>query len=70
MKALKAEAIRDMTHDEIGEKILSLKKELFNLRVQAKTGKLEKQDRIFKVKRDIARLLTIHNEQTRQTAKK
>lgn len=59
---IKSEDIRKMTVDEINTKIDALKKEYFTLRVQAKTGKLEKQHRIKDLKRDIARLLTIKRE--------
>ena len=53
---LKANDIRSMTIDEIDAKVESHKKECFSLRVQAKTGKLEKQHRIKELKRDIARI--------------
>ena len=66
---MKAQEIRDLTIDEITVKVDKCKKELFELRVQAKTGKLEKQARINEVKRDVARLLTIKNEISRKTQK-
>jgi large subunit ribosomal protein L29 len=59
---IKTEDIRGLTLDEIVEKIVSCKKDLYTLRVQAKTGKLEKQHRIKDLKKDIARLLTIKKE--------
>ena len=59
---LKAEEIRKLNSDEISQKIDELKKEHFNLRVQSKTGKLEKQHKIKIVKRNIARLLTIQKD--------
>ena len=59
---MKAQEIRELGIDEIDEKYTALKKELFTLRVQAKTGKLEKQNLISAVKKDIARLLTIKRE--------
>ena len=59
---LKVADIRNLTVDEINTKIDSCKKELFTLRVQAKTGKLEKQHRMKELRRDIARLLTVKRE--------
>jgi large subunit ribosomal protein L29 len=59
---IKAEEIRKMTKEEIETKVASLRKEHYTLRVQAKTGKLEKQHRIKALKRDIARLMTIQKE--------
>ena len=59
---LKMEDIRGLTPEELKEKINDLKKDLMNLRFQAKTGKLEQQTRVRQVRRDIARLLTVMNE--------
>jgi len=59
---IKTSEIRNMTVDEINAKIDALKKEYFTMRVQAKTGKLEKQHRIKDLRRDIARLLTVKRE--------
>jgi len=66
---IKAEDIRMMTSEEITAKIDSCKKEYFTLRMQAKTGKLEKQHRIKEIKRDIARLNTIQRELARGSKK-
>jgi large subunit ribosomal protein L29 len=63
---LSTEDIRRMTTDEIDSKIQSLKKEHFNLRVQAKTGKLENQHRIKLIKKEIARLLTVKTEMSKK----
>lgn len=49
---------------ELNEKLLSQKKELFNLRFQLATGQLENPLQIRNVKRDIARINTIITEKT------
>lgn len=59
---LKTDELRNLTKAELEEKLVALKKELFELRGQAKVGKLEKTSRIRLVRRDIARLGTILNE--------
>lgn len=59
---LKPSEIRNLSVDELKMKYDSLSRELFNLRQQARTGKLEKPDRILQTKKDIARILTILNE--------
>ena len=59
---MKASEVRDLTIDELKDKLLQLKKEQFNLRFQGATGQLEKTDRIAKVRRDIARIKTILTE--------
>jgi large subunit ribosomal protein L29 len=70
---MKPKEIREKTLKELEQKIYSLKEELFNLRYQAKTGRLEKPSRIRNIKKDIARINTIfkekENEQTTQQKK-
>ena len=60
---MKAVDVRNMSADEVKAKLLELKKEQFNLRFQRAIGQLEKTARVREVRRDIARLLTIQNEQ-------
>jgi large subunit ribosomal protein L29 len=59
---LKMEEIQGLGSDELLEKVEKLKKDLMNYRFQAKTGKLERQSTIREVRRDIARLLTVLNQ--------
>ena len=59
---MKAKEVRESTRQELEQKLHSLKKELFNLRYQAKTGRLEKPSRIRNIKRDVARINTIIGE--------
>ena len=56
---MKIDDIRGMTPDQLGEALLNLKKEQFNLRFQKATGQLEKTARVKEVRRDIARIKTI-----------
>ena len=51
-----------MTADQLGDELVKLKKEQFNLRFQAATGQLEKSSRVREVRRDIARIKTIMAE--------
>ncbi|MFC4804194.1 50S ribosomal protein L29 [Filifactor villosus] len=62
---MKADALREMTKEELASKILELKEELFNLRFQLATGQLENPVRLRHVKRDIARIKTILTEKER-----
>lgn len=59
---MKAEDIRAKSHDELTSELLTLKKEAFNLRFQAASGQLENTARVRQVRRDIARIQTILNE--------
>ena len=56
---MKAADIRVMTIDQLGDELLKLKKERFNLRFQRATGQLENTARVRQVRRDIACIETI-----------
>lgn len=60
---MKPKELREKTLQELEQKLQSLKEELFNLRYQGKTGRLEKPSRIRSIKRDIARINTIAKEE-------
>ena len=61
-KVSEAEKIRQLENATIEEKIVELKQELFNLRLQAAVGKLENTAQIGKIKKQIARMKTILTE--------
>jgi large subunit ribosomal protein L29 len=60
---LKANKIKEMTAQELNEKLIELKNELFNLRFQLATGQLENPMKIKAIKKDIARVNTILRQQ-------
>ena len=51
--------MRLKTDDELGDELVSLRKEAFNLRFRAASGQLENTARVREVRRTIARLKTI-----------
>ena len=55
--------VRKMSIAELETKLLGLKKDLFNLRLQHATNQLDNPIRIADVKKDIARVMTIIREQ-------
>ena len=59
---MKANEIRQLTDNELDDKLLELKSELFNLRFQLATGQLDNPMRIKAVRKDIARVQTILRE--------
>lgn len=59
---MKASEIRDMTAEELEQKLRGLKAELFNLRFQLATNQLENPMRLREVRRDIARVQTVLRE--------
>ncbi|MBS7528222.1 50S ribosomal protein L29 [Fusibacter paucivorans] len=56
---MKANKMQEMTSQELNEKVVELKNELFNLRFQLATGQLDNPMKIKAVKKDIARCKTI-----------
>jgi large subunit ribosomal protein L29 len=62
---MKTEDLRVKTKDQLKSELLSLKKEQFNLRFQKANGQLENTARVRQVRRDIARIQTLLNEQAR-----
>jgi large subunit ribosomal protein L29 len=59
---MKAADIRAMTLDQLGDELMKLKKERFNLRFQRASGQLENTARVRQVRRDIARIETISRQ--------
>ncbi len=53
---------------ELREQLLALKKEAFNLRFQQATGQLENTARMRAVRRDVARIMTVLNQQAAAAA--
>ena len=56
---MKAADVRAMSPDQMEDELLTLKKELFNLRFRQASGQLENTARMRQVRRDIARIKTI-----------
>lgn len=59
---MKAEEVRSLSGKEREEKIVDINQEIFNLRLQLATGKIENPSRLRFLRRDIARLKTIQNQ--------
>ena len=60
--------LKDLSEDELAQKLQGFKRELFDLRMQAAAGKLEKSHQIRVIRRDVARVLTLLKD--RQLSKK
>jgi len=60
---MKAEDLKGKTHDQLTEQLLELRKEQFNLRFQKASGQLENTARVRQVRRDIARIKTVLQQQ-------
>ena len=55
---MKASELRDLTQEQLDDRLRELREELFNLRFQYATRQLTNTARIREVRRDIARVLT------------
>jgi len=63
---MKSDKLREMTLDELGHQTRELKRKLFNLRFQRATGQLANTAELKKARRDVARVLTLSVEKTRE----
>ena len=59
---MKNKEVKKLTTDELQNKILSFKKDLFNLRFRRVNGQLVDTAKVSKLKRDVAKLLTSLNK--------
>ena len=55
---MKNKEINKLSNDEIKNKVLSLKKDLFNFRFRKVNGQLEDTAKVSVIKKDIAKILT------------
>jgi large subunit ribosomal protein L29 len=58
----KIKDLRELNLEELDQKLLESKHELFNLRFQMATGKQDNSARLGQVRRDIARIATLLRE--------
>jgi large subunit ribosomal protein L29 len=58
--------LKAMTPDQLGDELLNLKKEQFNLRFQRATGQLENTSRVREVRKDIARVRMMQRQKLGQ----
>jgi large subunit ribosomal protein L29 len=65
----RASELRDLSDDELEDRLKDRRQELFNLRFQSVTGSLENSSRLKLTKREIARILTVVTEREATKAK-
>lgn len=59
---MKVKEIRELSTEDIQNKLVETKQELFNLRFQQATGNLEKPSRIRDLRHTVARMKTVLKE--------
>ena len=60
---MNASELRDLTYEELIEKMAEAKEELFNLRFQLATNQLDNTTRLRQVRREVARIATTMRQQ-------
>ncbi|MBW8456096.1 MAG: 50S ribosomal protein L29 [Pseudomonas sp.] len=60
---MKANELREKSVEQLSEQLLELLRDQFNLRMQKATGQLGQSHLLSQVKRDIARVKTVLNQQ-------
>jgi large subunit ribosomal protein L29 len=63
-----AKELRELNLDELEQKLVEARHELFNLRFQLATGKQDNSARLGQVRRDIARVATLLREREIEAA--
>jgi len=66
---MKASEIRELTENELNKKRTELMEEIFNLRIQVSTQQTTNFARISKLKKDLARILTVMKEKEISTGR-
>ncbi|MDN5849225.1 MAG: 50S ribosomal protein L29 [Nitrococcus sp.] len=62
---MKASELRGKSVVELQKELFERRKEQFNLRMQQANGRLARADQLKRVRRDIARIKTVQNENAR-----
>jgi len=65
---LKANELRDLSDNELIERMRETRKQLFNLRFQHATGQLDNHRKLRVVRQDIARIMTVQGERERSAS--
>ena len=65
---MKASEIRNLSEAELQKRLADSRQELFNLRFQVATRKLENVTRIREVRKDIARIMQVTNERRQESS--
>ena len=59
---MKVDELRVLEEDELGTRLKTARRELYELRFKSAVGQLENSSQIAKVRHDIARIMTVLNE--------
>ncbi len=63
---MKGSELRELSSDELQQKVVEFKRKMFNLRFQKVGGELDNTAELAKTRRDIARAMTLVRERARE----
>jgi large subunit ribosomal protein L29 len=66
---MKAEELRELSRDELEQKVHEFKRKLFNLRFQKVGGELDNTAELAKTRQDVARAMTLASEKAREESR-
>jgi large subunit ribosomal protein L29 len=66
---MKPKDVRALTDDTLGDELMKLKKEQFNLRFQKASGQMENTARVRQIRRDIALIKTVQGQRSATATK-
>ena len=69
MISLRARDLRGLSAEDLATRLAETRKELFTIRFQSATGTLENTTRLRQTRRDIARILTVQQEQAAEAGR-
>jgi large subunit ribosomal protein L29 len=61
---MKSSEFKELSSDELKQKVVSLKKELFDMRMARSEGKVAEQNKAKRLRKDVARALTALNQKS------
>ena len=56
---MKLEKVRELSEDELRDKVTDLAEEIFRTRLQKETGQLDQMGKVRELRRDLARVKTV-----------
>ncbi len=65
---MKPSELKELGADELKQKVVSLKKELFDMRMARAEGKVAVQNKAKQIRKDVARVLTALKQKTTQAS--
>ncbi len=66
---MKIEKVRELSEDELRDKVTDLAEEIFRTRLQKETGQLDQMGKVRDLRRDLARVKTVLRQMEIETSR-